>query len=211
MAKSKAKQVRVGFIGVGGVARWAHLGHLSKWEDVKLVSFCDVNKEGVEKAAAEYGAKAYTDAKAMLDHEDLDAVYVCVPPFAHADQELMVAARKKALFVEKPLSTTLEKAREIHEAVRKAKIVSAVGYNWRACEVTKKAQELIGTKPVSAAYGYWVGGMPGAAWWRQQKMSGGQLNEQTTHIVDIARYLIGGKVVKVYASGAKGIAGKRVD
>ncbi|MBI3828256.1 MAG: Gfo/Idh/MocA family oxidoreductase [Planctomycetes bacterium] len=211
MAKAKLKQVRVGFMGVGGVARWAHLGHLSKWEDVKLVAFSDVNKEGVEKAAQEFGAKAYTDNKAMLDREELDAVYVCVPPFAHTDQELLVADRKLALFVEKPLCTTLEKAREINEAVKKSKIVAAVGYNWRACEITRKAQEIIGKNPISAAYGYWVGGMPGVMWWRQMKQSGGQLVEQTTHVVDIARYIIGGKVTSVYAAGAKGIAKKRVE
>jgi predicted dehydrogenase len=209
MAKSDV--VRVGFIGTGGVARWAHLGHLSKWEDVKLAAFCDVNKEGVEKTAQEFGAKAYTDAKKMLDNEELHAVYVCLPPFAHTDQEVMVCERKLGMFVEKPLATTDAKAKEINAAVKKAKNVAAVGYNWRACDVTKKAKELIGKKPVSAAYGFWVGGMPGVMWWRQQAQSGGQLNEQATHVVDIARHIIGGKVVSVYAQGSKGIYGKKVD
>jgi myo-inositol 2-dehydrogenase / D-chiro-inositol 1-dehydrogenase len=210
MAK-KSDVVRVGFIGVGGVARWAHLGHLSKWEDVKLVAFADVNKEGVEKTAGEFKAKPYTDAKKMLDSEELDAVYVCLPPFAHTNQELLVCERKLGLFVEKPLATTLEKGREISDAVKKAKNVSAVGYNWRSCDITKKAKELIGKKRISAAYGYWVGGMPGVMWWRQQAQSGGQLNEQATHVVDIARHIIGGKVVSVYAQGSKGIYSGKVE
>ena len=53
--------------------------------------------------------------------------------------------------------------------------------------------------------------MPGVMWWRQQSTSGGQLNEQATHVVDIARHLIGGKVVSVYAQGAKGLLSKKVD
>jgi len=203
--------VRVGFVGVGGVARWAHLGHLSKWENVKLAGFCDVNKEAAGKAAEEFKGKAYSDAKTMFKNEELDAVYVCLPPFAHEEQEVLAAESKLAIFVEKPLCTTLEKAQEINAAVKKNKVVSAVGYNWRACSITKKAQELMKGKTVSAAYGWWVGGMPGVAWWRNQKMSGGQLNEQTTHVVDIARYLIGGKVTSVFAVGAKGIANKKVD
>jgi myo-inositol 2-dehydrogenase/D-chiro-inositol 1-dehydrogenase len=206
MAKSDV--VRVGFVGVGGIAG-VHLKFVSAAADAKIVAVCDVNPAQLDKIATQYGAKAYGDTKKMLDSEQLDAVYVCVPPFAHTDQELLVCERKLGLFVEKPLTTTLEKGEEILAAAKKAGNVTAVGYNWRSCEITKKAKELIGKKPVSAAFGYWVGGMPGVMWWRKQAESGGQLNEQATHVVDIARHLIGGKVVSVYAQGSKGILNKK--
>src|SRR5262245_24375166 len=110
------EKVRLGFVGVGGVARGGHLAHLCKWPDVQLASFSEVNPEAAEKAAQEFGGKAYPTTRAMLDGEPLDAVYVCVPPFAHTDQELQIAERKLGLFVEKPLATTLEKASEILKA-----------------------------------------------------------------------------------------------
>ena len=203
--------VRVGFLGTGGIARWGHFGHLSKWPDVKLAAFCDVNAEAAGKAAQEFGGKAYTDPQAMLRDEALDALYVCVPPFAHGEAEIQAAAGKIALFVEKPLGVDLAFPRRVRDAIAKAGAVSAVGYNWRAADITGKAQALLAGKPVSAAFGYWVGGMPGVMWWRQQAQSGGQLNEQATHVVDVARCLIGGKVVRVYAQGAKGICAQRVE
>jgi predicted dehydrogenase len=203
--------VKIGFIGTGGVARWAHFGHLSKWSDVKLAAFCDVNQQACEAAAKEFGGKAYTSAEKMLDAEKLDGVYVCVPPFAHEKHEILAAQRKVAVFVEKPLTTTLEHAQEIKSAIEKSKVVSAVGYNWRAADITRKARERMAGKKVSAAYGYWIGGMPGVMWWRQQAQSGGQLNEQATHVVDIARHLIGGNVTRVYAQGSKGVCSKRVE
>jgi myo-inositol 2-dehydrogenase/D-chiro-inositol 1-dehydrogenase len=64
-------------------------------------------------------------------------------------------------------------------------------------------------KSVSAAFAYWIGNFPGVMWWRQQAQSGGQMNEQATHVVDIARYLIGANAVSVYAQGAKGIGSKK--
>ena len=207
----KSDAVRIAFIGSGNVSRWGHLNHMRHWDDVHLAAFCDVNMETAEKAVADFGGKAYADPQKMLDAEKLDAVYVCVPPFAHTNQELLVCERKLGLFVEKPLTTTLEKAAEINAAVTKSKTVVAVGYNWRATAATRKARELMAGKPVSAAYGWWTDGMPGVMWWRQQAQSGGQLNEQATHVVDIARHLIGGKVVKVYAQGAKGICSKKVE
>ncbi|MCW8131339.1 MAG: Gfo/Idh/MocA family oxidoreductase [Planctomycetota bacterium] len=204
-------KVRLGFVGVGNIARGGHLNHLAKWPDVELVSFCDVNKDAVAKTAAEFKARPYTQLKDMLAHEELDAVYVCVPPFAHDEAEIQVAEKKLALFVEKPLGTTLAQTEAINKAVLKAGVVSAVGYNWRSTGITRKARAVMEGRPVSAAYGFWTGNFPEVMWWRQQAQSGGQLNEQATHVVDIARYLIGGKVVSVYAQGAKGIMKKRYE
>ena len=51
--------------------------------------------------------------------------------------------------------------------------------------------------------GYCDGGFVGAPWWRQEKLSGGQLVEQATHIVDLARYMAG-EVKSVYASATTG-------
>ena len=205
---SKTDVVKVGFVGVGGIAG-VHLKYLAKAADAKIAAVCDVNAAQADTIATQYGAKAYGSVEKMLDTEKLDAVYICVPPFAHTNQELLVCERKLALFVEKPIATTLEKGQEIANAVAKAKNVSAVGYNWRSTDITKAAREVIKGKPVSAAYGYWVGNMPGVMWWRQQAQSGGQLNEQATHVVDIARHLIGGRVVSVFAQGSKGIYNKK--
>jgi myo-inositol 2-dehydrogenase/D-chiro-inositol 1-dehydrogenase len=50
----------------------------------------------------------------------------------------------------------------------------------------------------SMAIGYWMSKMPSLKWWRRQENSGGQFIEQTTHIVDLLRYLLG-EVEEVYA------------
>lgn len=199
------KNVRLGFIGVGNVARSAHMAHLSGWDDVELVGFYDPDQEAARKTAAEYGGTAYEQPQRMLDEEQLDAVYVCVPPFAHGEHEMAVIERKLGLFVEKPIALTVERSAEIKAAIEESGVISAVGYQWRGMSTTKHAREFINGKPVSAAYGSWIEGMPEVPWWRHQDESGGQMHEQATHIVDTARYLIGGKVVGVYAQGAKGI------
>ena len=202
---SDTPELRVGFIGVGNIARGGHLKHLSRWDDVELVAFCDLDEEVAGGVAAEYGGAAYTSAERMLDEIALDAAYVCLPPFAHTDQEVLAAQRGVALFVEKPLSVDLAKAVQIHTAIEEAGVVSAVGYNWRATEITRIARQRMAGRPVSAAFAYWIGGFPGVMWWRQQTQSGGQMNEQATHVIDIARHLIGADAVSVYAQGARGV------
>jgi len=206
---SDTRKLKVGFIGTGGIARGGHLNHLSRWDDVDLVAFCDIDGEAVGRAVKTYGGVAYTSAERMLDEVALDAVYVCLPPFAHTNQEILAAQRGVALFVEKPLSVDLARAAEIHAAIEKAGVVSAVGYNWRSAAITQIARERMAGKTVSAAFAYWIGGFPGVMWWRQQTQSGGQMNEQATHVVDIARHLIGAEAVSVYAQGAQGIGAKK--
>ena len=44
---------------------------------------------------------------------------------------------------------------------------------------------------ILGALGYWMGGMPGVPWWRVRAQSGGQHVEQTTHIFDLARFVLG--------------------
>lgn len=93
--------VRVAFIGSGGIAR-LHMDILSRMEDVQLACFCDVDGQKAWAAAVEYGGKAYTDYQEMLEKEDLQAVYICLPPFAHSTQELDAAEKGIALFIESP-------------------------------------------------------------------------------------------------------------
>jgi predicted dehydrogenase len=52
--------------------------------------------------------------------------------------------------------------------------------------------------------GYWMGGMPGVAWWRVKAQSGGQHTEQTTHIFDMVRYLFG-EAKTVFAAASRGL------
>lgn len=189
--------VRIGFIGCGGIAN-LHMNNLSRLEGVELVAFCDVD-EGRAKAAAErFKGNAYTDHREMLEKEQLDAVYICIPPQAHSDQEILAAQAGIAIFVEKPIARTLDKSLEILEAVEKAGIINSVGYHFRYLDGTDLAKERLSGKTVGMVMGYWMGGLPGVYWWRRVELSGGQIVEQTTHIFDLARFLVG-DIVRVSA------------
>src|SRR5207247_687289 len=97
-----SNKTRVAFVGSGGIAE-SHLSGLSKHPDVQLVAFCDVNRERAEEVAARYGAQAFTDAAEMMDAVAPQAVYFCLPPFAHG-AELQAVERGIPFFVEKPVA-----------------------------------------------------------------------------------------------------------
>ena len=195
--------VKIGFVGTGGIANH-HMRTLSEIPTAAMVAFCDVVEEKAVTAATTYGGKAYTCYEEMYDSEALDAVYICLPPFAHDRQELAAIERDLPIFVEKPVATTMAKAREIESALAARNLISGVGYHWRYMDTTEKAIAHIGDQPVGFALGAWMGGMPGVSWWRVMAESGGQMVEQTTHIFDLARYLLG-DVAEVHAMGRTGL------
>jgi predicted dehydrogenase/glycosyltransferase involved in cell wall biosynthesis/NADPH:quinone reductase-like Zn-dependent oxidoreductase len=189
-------KTRIGFIGVGGIAH-RHLDILSRFEDVALVAFADTNMQRAEDAASRFGAKSFDDHRKMLDEAELDAVYICIPPFAHGDAERDVISRSVPFFVEKPITLDIELAEELAAAVKAANLITGVGYHWRYLDTTDEAKRLLAENPAQLLSGYWLDQTPPPQWWWKKDGSGGQMVEQTTHIIDLARYLVG-EVTEVY-------------
>ncbi|MCD6221984.1 Gfo/Idh/MocA family oxidoreductase [bacterium] len=196
-------KVKVAFIGCGGIAG-VHIDSLSKMEDVEFVSFCDVVEEKAKQRAEQFGGNVYTDYKKMLDEVEIDACYICVPPFAHEEQEEFCIEKNIPFFVEKPIHLDLNKAKEISEKVKEKNLITSTGYQDRYQDIIAYIKPFFKEGNLGIFAGWWVGGMPGIYWWRRKEMSGGQIVEQTTHIYDMTRYLIG-EPVEVFAVKRKGL------
>ncbi|XID92652.1 Gfo/Idh/MocA family protein [Paenibacillaceae bacterium WGS1546] len=202
--------LKLGFIGTGGIAHH-HIRNLVQMEGVELAAFYDVDIERARKAAAEHaGAKAHSKLDDMLDGSRLDGVYVCVPPMAHGEAERKLVERGIPFLVEKPLGIDRATPRDIGARVKEKGLITSVGYHWRYNESVALAKKLLADAKPGMALGYWMGGMPMVPWWRTLAGSGGQFVEQTTHIVDLLRYVCG-EVSEVYAAYALRVMGEKVE
>lgn len=195
--------VKIGFIGAGGIAA-AHLKNLNTFDDVEFVAMCDVSEERADQRAAEFGGKPYTDFRQMFDKERMDALYICTPPFAHGEQERLACELEIPMFIEKPVAVTLEQAQAVNDMVERSGVITSVGYHWRYQADAAKARDVLEGVQILGALGYWMGGMPGVPWWRVRAESGGQHVEQTTHIFDLCRYLVGSDAKSVHGVAARG-------
>jgi len=194
--------VNIAFIGTGGISR-SHATGLAKRSDCKFVGAYDLLPEKAQAFAAQYGGVAYGSVAEMLDGARPDAVWVCVPPHAHGEAEMALAKRRIPFLVEKPVSNSLDVARRILDEVKRTEMLAAVGYMNRYRRSSERAREILAQDPAVLMHGAWVGGTPGVAWWRVKAQSGGQIVEQTTHVFDLARYLLG-EPTMVYARAARG-------
>jgi predicted dehydrogenase len=186
-----ADKLKIGFIGTGNIAG-SHLPNLEKRDDVEIAAFCDVVEEKAQKRAEEYGAKAFASASAMIDSVKLDGIFVCLPPFGHGEAEMACVRAKIPFLIEKPVGMDMETIQGIADAVDAAHLMTSVGYMNRYRLSIQRARAHGQSHPFVQIHGGWIGGKPGAGrWWSQKDKSGGQLLEQTTHTVDIVRYLCG--------------------
>lgn len=194
---------KVGIIGCGGIGGY-HLSSLKRMEDVKICAACDVDENRAKHVAEKYEATPYTSYYDMFEKEQLDAVFIGVPPYAHTDIELVSCQAKVPFFVQKPVALTLDRLTEVAEAVEATGLITACGFQDRYLDVVDGVKDYIADKQVGQFTGTWMGGIPGVFWWRVKALSGGQMIEQTVHIFDMARYLFG-EVESIVAFGGKGI------
>ena len=147
------ERTRIGFIGAGGIAN-RHFGVLEQFDDVAIVAVADVDMARATEAAARFGARAFDDAAAMLAAIDLDALYICVPPFAHGEPERLAIEHKLPFFVEKPVALDLGTAEDVAAAVDRLGLVTAVGYHWRYLDTVDEVKALLSATPARLLSGY---------------------------------------------------------
>ena len=190
------KPIRLGFIGLGHITTRSHLPALAplvEAGEVTLQAFCDINEETVKTQAATFSAQAtYINHHEMLDKEDLDAVYLCIPPTLHTDEILIAADKGFAIFVEKPQTLDMAQAVQFDAAIQEAGTVSQVGFMSRyypsAEEVRRRLQErTLRHALVQRLYS----GSPIRYWTSRFELCGGSFVENTIHTVDLLRYFLG--------------------
>ena len=180
-----------------------HMEALQRANAARLIALCDIDGNAAGRAAQQYGGKAYTSFRKMLKAESFEALWVCLPPYAHAGEEMEAAAKGIHLYVEKPIALSLSLAREVETSIRKAGIISSVGYQIRYCPHVTEAKRLLRGRRINMVSARYLCDMRGRAvtWWHTMSRSGGQLVEQSTHAVDLMRYLAG-DIRRVFATAA---------
>jgi myo-inositol 2-dehydrogenase/D-chiro-inositol 1-dehydrogenase len=193
--------MQIAMIGAGGIAQ-RHLHVLANEPDVKIVGHVAPRRESIDAAVQRWGGRGYQDINSLLDNETVDAAWITVPPGEHGAIEFALLERNIPFFVEKPLSSDRDTAEKIAEMVAQTGTLAGVGYHWRALDVLAGVRAALAENPARMVLGRWHDSTPPPLWWRHQATSGGQMVEQATHLVDLARYLLGEAKVTSSLSGA---------
>jgi predicted dehydrogenase len=134
-------RVRLGVIGTGNrgsdVMSWFH-----KESDVEITSVCDVYDKHLNNGLkiTEGKAKTYTEYRALLDSKDVDAVLAATPDPWHKQMAIDACKAGKDVYIEKPLTFSIEEGHEIIKTVKASNRVLQVGLQQRSGEHYKLAK-----------------------------------------------------------------------
>lgn len=119
------KALRVGLIGLGRMGQ-NHLRLLSLLKGVDLVFIADADEAVVQRLSKQYEVQGVCDVQDVLDQ--VDALVICTPTVTHADYIRQAAGKVRNIFVEKPLTDTLEEATSVARLVAERGLNLQVGF-----------------------------------------------------------------------------------
>jgi predicted dehydrogenase len=126
-------RIRIGVIGTGGRARGL-MGHLKRLPGNEMVAICDVYEPRLLQAAeiASTTATKVADYRRILDDPQIDAVVVGTPDHWHKTITLDAVAAGKDVYVEKPVSHTIEEGAEMVKTIEASKQIVQIGTQQRS-------------------------------------------------------------------------------
>lgn len=168
---------------------------------INLAAVCTTRAESAEKAAREGGFGAWTTSVAeLVARDNVQVVDVCLPNFAHRPTILAALDAGKHVIVDKPLALTANEALEIEDKARGAGLRVGVVFNYRFVPALERAQKLVAQGALGSIYhfhidylhtGYQNPNRPLSWRLRQKESGGGALVDLGSHVIDMARYLLG--------------------
>ena len=155
-ANAPGSRITVGCIGVGRMGL-GDMREILGFDQAQVVAVCDVDSKRVEHARQTVedhygrynkngtytGCASYRDFRDLLDSDDIDAVLICTPDHWHAMPAVAAAKARKDIFLEKPLTRTIQEGRVLSDTVRRYSRVLQVGSQQRSDSRFRFACELV--------------------------------------------------------------------
>jgi len=140
------RPVRFGILGTGRITRRL-VADLQSTPHVTVTAIASRSGERARWSARQYGiATAVTDYAPLIARDDVDAVYVALPPSLHARWSIAAAERGKHVLCEKPLATTAAEVESIAAAARHGGVRWLDATGWLHHERTAAFQSLLQTQ-----------------------------------------------------------------
>ncbi|WP_293715327.1 Gfo/Idh/MocA family oxidoreductase [uncultured Parabacteroides sp.] len=128
-----SNKVKVALIGCRSMG-FSNLSNFLKYPEVECVALCDIDDEWLNKRAADVekstGKKVpnlYKDWRKVIDNKDVDVVIIGTPDHWHCLPTIFACQAGKDVYVEKPLSNTIEECNLMEKAARKYNRIVQVG------------------------------------------------------------------------------------
>ncbi|WP_420310094.1 Gfo/Idh/MocA family protein [Streptomyces sp. YS-B37] len=167
----------------------------------RLVTVAEEVPGRAEQAAEQFGFASTTrDWREVVEDPRVQAVSITAPNFLHREIGVAMAEAGKHIWIEKPVGLSTADASAVADAVSKAGVQGAVGFNYRNAPAVEAARDLIVSGELGTVthirvrlFSDYAAHPDGALTWRYELERGGHgvLGDLASHGADLARYLLG--------------------
>ncbi len=202
------QSLNVGLIGAGFMGKAHSLAYAAMpmffWPAPAIPQrkvIAEVTDELAAEAARRYGYERSTsDWRNVIDDPSIDVVDIATPNDAHCEIAVAAAEAGKHVICEKPLARTGDEARRMLEAVQRAGVVHMVAFNYSRTPAVALAKRYLDEGAIGRVLSFrgtylqdWSADPAAPLSWRFRKeiAGSGALGDIGTHVLDIARYLVG--------------------
>ena len=195
---NKSSKIGVGVIGAGRIGK-LHIEHLAQSiPEVELIAICSLDTPNVESLARQFNVpKVTTDYDTLLADPQIDAVLVASSTDTHVEISQAAAKAGKHVFCEKPISLDLEQIDETLAIVENAGVKFQVGFNRRFDASFARVREAVASGEIGEPHIMRITSRdPAPPPIEYVKVSGGIFLDMTIHDFDMARYLIGTRLLR---------------
>jgi len=194
-------RIRLGVVGLGSIARKAHLPVLAAHPQVEIIGLASRSGAQVEPLAAQYRldltARTFDEVIAARP----DAAYLLSATAAHVEQAVALLHGGIHLFMEKPLANTIDEATRILDAAERSGRLLMVGFNRRFAPAYRKAKALFAEsgRPIELVVIQKHRNGDHSGWGLRQLVM-----DDAIHIIDLARFFGGGNLRRMASSARVG-------
>ena len=190
------KTVRWGVLGCSGIGKSRTIPGLLACENAELYAIAGRNEEKLKAYAEPFAPKKlYTDYQALLDDENVDAVYLPLPNGIHLEWVKKAAAAGKHILCEKPMALTEEQVREMFAAAKEHGVLLEEAYAYRHAQLVQKVKEIVDSGAIGriryleSKHSTFDTNRSGIRY--QKGNGGGAVYDVTCYNVSLASYLFG--------------------
>ena len=185
-----ADELSISFIGAGSFARGVLLPIVRRSPKVRLAVVATATGISAKNTAEQYGfAHSTTDAEQALD-DGSQCIFIATRHDSHAALTAEALRRGKAVFVEKPLATSVEGLRDVVAAAIASSGFLMVGYNRRFAPLAKEIKRRMNaTAPMTINYRVNAGQLPPDHWALDATEGGGRVIGEVCHFIDFAQFM----------------------
>jgi predicted dehydrogenase len=195
------------------------LRHLELPLRPELVSISGRDPESLERARELWGwAEAVTDWREQVADERIGLLVNAGPNALHAEPTIAAVQAGKHIVCEKPLGLTAAESRELWQEAERARVVHLCGFNYRLVPAVRLARQLLAAGELGEVVHFRARYLQSWGWdadpglWRFDRAEAGTgaLGDLGTHVIDLARYLVG-EIASVSALARAVVPGREVD